>query len=93
MKKLNEDYNPYKVMNIPLESWMEDEEDRFTNIEDFIKQSDEDEFEIGQCYDTVPDKKIICKFCQSDKWIVGVGSCHTSIKCVNCKFELCIHDG
>ena len=61
--------------------------------EDVIKETNCREFEIGQEYEGVPDKKIKCKLCGSDKWIVGRGDYHTSVKCPNCKYELCIHDG
>jgi len=94
MKKINKQYNPYKVANLPFQK----EEDgdysyMYINQEDFIKYSEEDEFEIGQDYEKEPNRKIVCKICHSDKWIVGKGNYHTSIKCINCKYEICIHDG
>jgi DNA-directed RNA polymerase subunit RPC12/RpoP len=63
------------------------------NFEDVIEKTDVDEFEIGQGYDAVPDKKIRCKKCGSTEFIVGVGDYHTAIKCPKCKWELCIHEG
>jgi len=90
MKKLNERYCPYRIMSIPHEGSFDP---GFIEQEDFIEFSDEDEFEIGQEYTNEPDKKIICKYCKSDKWIVGQGEYHTSIKCINCKYEICIHNG
>jgi len=62
----------------------------FSNL---LEESEEDEFEIGQCYEDIPAKKIKCKKCGSDKFIVGVGSYFTAIKCPNCKWEYCIHEG
>ena len=59
----------------------------------FIHETDEDEFSIGQCYDKLPAKKIVCNKCGSDKFIVGTGSYYTAIKCPNCKYEICIHSG
>jgi hypothetical protein len=46
-----------------------------------------------QVYDENFPKTIICRVCGSDKWIVGTGSYFTAIKCINCKYEVCIHDG
>lgn len=63
------------------------------DYDDVIEETEVDEFEIGQSYSDIPDKKIICKKCGSDKWIVGKGDYHTSVKCPNCKYEICIHEG
>lgn len=63
------------------------------NYEDVIEVLEDDEFEIGQDYSGVPDKKIKCKKCGATEFIVGAGHYHTSIKCPKCKGELCIHDG
>jgi hypothetical protein len=51
------------------------------------------EFHIGQGYEEKPCKVLICKKCGSDKFIVGRGSYYTAIKCPNCNWEQCIHDG
>lgn len=56
-------------------------------------ESEEDEFEIGQGYEGVPVKKLICKKCGSGEWIVGQGSYYTAIKCPKCLYELTIHTG
>ena len=61
--------------------------------EDYYEAVDDDEFEIGQSYSGVPDKKIVCRKCGSERWIVGTGEYHTSIKCPNCLYEICIHEG
>ena len=58
------------------------------NYNEVISEEDMDEFEIGQFYSGISDKKLFCKKCGSDKWIVGRGEYHTSIKCPNCKYEL-----
>lgn len=63
------------------------------DFSDVLRESDADEFEIGQSYEGVPDKRIECKICGSKQFIVGVGSFHTSIKCPNCLWEMCIHTG
>jgi len=53
----------------------------------------DDSFQIGQCYDDEPATTLSCTKCGSDKFMVGKGSYFTAIKCPNCKWELCIHDG
>ena len=50
-------------------------------------------FHIGQCYDDNAADTVVCEKCKSDKFYVGEGSYFTVIKCINCKWELCIHDG
>lgn len=61
--------------------------------EDVISETKDDEFEIGQIYENHPAKKIKCKKCGCDNFIIGIGSYYTAIKCPICKWELCIHDG
>jgi len=39
-----------------------------------------------------PDKKIKCKICGSNAFNVATSSYRTSIRCVNCLWELCVHD-
>ena len=63
------------------------------SFEDVIELVDDDAFQIGQGYANIPDKKMVCIKCGSDKWIVGQGDWHTAIKCPNCKYEICIHNG
>lgn len=62
-------------------------------FEEVLEETDEDEFVIGQVYEDKPDKKLVCKKCGTDKFIIGAGTYHTSIKCPNCKYEKTIHDG
>ena len=57
------------------------------------KTIDRGDFHIGQSYSNKPNKTIICKNCGNDKFLVGKGSYHTAIKCINCQWELCINDG
>jgi hypothetical protein len=66
---------------------------REPEYEEVIEFSQEDEFSIGQCYSKVPDAKLVCKKCKGDRWIVGQGEYHTSIKCPNCLYEITIASG
>lgn len=61
--------------------------------ERFVHEVEDDEFSIGQTYEEEPAKKIRCNTCKSDKFIVGKGNAFTAIKCPNCLWELCVHDG
>lgn len=63
------------------------------NYHDVIQELEIDEFEIGQGYEERVAKKIRCKKCGNEKFVVGVDSYYTAIKCPTCKWELCIHSG
>lgn len=51
------------------------------------------DFHIGQIYDEEPAETYICKKCGADKFIVGAGDYFTALKCTNCGWEMCIHEG
>ena len=51
------------------------------------------DFHIGQCYEKTTAKTLICIKCGADKFMVGQGSYFTALKCFNCKWEVCIHEG
>lgn len=59
---------------------------------EFIEKQRND-FSIGQGYTRKKCKTILCKECNSDKFIVGVDDWFTAIKCPTCGWEVCIHDG
>lgn len=62
--------------------------------DDVIQKLTKDEtFIIGQCYEEVAATTIACKLCGSKKFNVGQGSYYTVIKCVNCDWQLCVHEG
>ncbi len=62
-------------------------------FDEVVEFSQEDEFEIGQCYEDIPAHKLRCKKCGGDKFIVGQGSYYTAIKCPTCLWEKSIHEG
>jgi len=51
------------------------------------------EFHVGQCYEKEPAKPIACVKCNGVEFHVAQGSYFTAIRCPNCKWEYCIHDG
>lgn len=51
------------------------------------------ELHIGQSHETKPAQILKCRVCGSDKFIIGQMSCFTAIKCPNCGYEFCIHEG
>ena len=62
-------------------------------FDSILKEVDQGDFSIGQCYEKTPAKTLICKKCGANTFIVGIGSYFTAIKCKKCKWELCIHNG
>lgn len=60
---------------------------------DVIETIDDGKFDIGQSYESNAAETLYCKKCKTNKFIVGQGSCFTAIKCPNCGWQLCIHDG
>ncbi len=40
-----------------------------------------------------PDKVVKCNVCNGDKFNVAGGSYRTSIRCINCQYEVLIHEG
>ena len=50
-------------------------------------------FHIGQSYENRPASAIACAICGSQEFRVGRGAYFTGIKCPNCGWEYCIHNG
>jgi len=67
--------------------------DEATRQDDVLVATDADEFEIGQCYENHPAKRLECKKCGSKQFIVGAGNYYTALKCPTCKWECCVHEG
>ena len=80
-------YNPNKLKT------EEEDEYHYMQDEDLLEKIERGDFHIGPSYENKPDETLICKECKNDKFIVGQGSYHTSIKCPNCGWEYCVHDG
>ena len=60
---------------------------------DVLDKISNDIFHITAGFNREKLKTLVCKRCGSDEFNVGVGDYYTAIKCKNCKWELCIHDG
>lgn len=52
-----------------------------------------DPFRIGQCYANKPAAKLACAACGNDKFSVGSSDYFTAIRCDDCGWEVCIHNG
>jgi hypothetical protein len=63
------------------------------NPDDLTEQIDDETFHIGQCYEDDAARVLRCTKCKSREFNVGQGSYFTAIRCVNCHWEACIHDG
>jgi hypothetical protein len=50
-------------------------------------------FSIGQSYEDEPAKDMYCDLCKGTEFNVGQGSYFTALRCVTCKWEVCIHNG
>jgi len=64
-----------------------------SNKQEFEMATEEKIFSIGQYFDKNPATAIRCKTCKGLQFNVGKGSYFTAVKCVNCGWEVCIHDG
>ena len=52
------------------------------------------DWKIGQSYDnTISTETIVCSICGGVEFNVGSGTYFTGIRCVKCKYEICVHDG
>lgn len=61
--------------------------------DDVLKEELDGKFQIGQVYDKEPASTLICKKCGTDKFNVGFGTYFTAIRCPNCKYQYCVHNG
>jgi len=59
----------------------------------YDKKRDDKTWHIGQSYDGIKASSLFCAVCGSKEFNVGQGSWYTAIRCVNCKWEVSIHDG
>ena len=50
-------------------------------------------FTIGQTGDDNPAATYQCVRCGGTKFNVGTGKYYTAIRCVECKWEMCVHEG
>ena len=58
-----------------------------------IELPEDETFIIGQCYENEAATTLSCNKCGSKSFNVGQGTYYTAIKCINCDWQLCIHDG
>lgn len=64
------------------------------NIDEVIKCLPRDDtFHIGQSYEKRAAITLSCAYCGSKEFMVGKAEYFTAIRCPNCGWEACIHDG
>jgi ribosomal protein S27E len=64
------------------------------DIDEVVEKFKKDKtFVIGQIYERHAATTLRCKKCKSMAFNVGSGSWFTAIKCVNCEWQICVHDG
>lgn len=73
--------------NLPLEKYEWDADELFRPA----KQ--QQPFHIGQSYENAPAKQMQCSHCGGVEFHVGKGNFFTAVRCVKCRWELCIHNG
>ena len=89
---MDESYDPKKLISKEIE-YPKIPGEFYTEWDNPLRAKDSTIFNIGQSYSEEPDKTIFCAICGSDKFYVGQGAYHTSIKCPTCEYELTIHTG
>lgn len=57
------------------------------------KLTADETFKIGQFYESKAATTLRCKLCKGTSFMVGLGSYYTAIKCVNCDWQECVHEG
>lgn len=75
-------YDPKKIVKIES-----------PDQDDYLEEKEEIEFNIGQHYKETPARTLVCKHCKNEEFKVAIDYCFTAIKCINCEYEICIHDG
>lgn len=67
-------------------------DDNNKRVDDYLVETTEKILHIKD-YEGNEAQEIKCKVCGSDKFIVGIRSYLTVIKCPSCEWELNIHEG
>ena len=86
---MNEFYYP---SNIQERLKISEHDVLFGRNEDLLEQFNNG-WHVGQSYEKEPCTQYRCKICGSDKFEVGYDSYFTALRCPNCKYEVCVHDG
>ena len=67
-------------------------DDAFKVYDDLVEEKKDGTFHIGQFYDKIA-VTLFCKVCGGKAFNVGTSDHWTGIKCVQCGWEICIHEG
>jgi len=64
------------------------------NSEEVVEKCEKSEFEHLQSYAKIVPATLRCKTCKATQFFVGHNDAYqTIIKCPNCKWEYCVHEG
>jgi hypothetical protein len=74
-----------KDFHDPKKTIKEDSEITFTK--------DDGVFHIGQCYVEKVASTLYCKNCGGNHFNVGISDYFTAVRCINCEWEICVHNG
>ncbi len=58
-----------------------------------VEMKNRNDFKIDRGSQSAGIKTLICKICNSDRFIVGQAEYFTAVKCIECGYELGIHEG
>lgn len=90
LKKDAEDWPDYWPGKLKIP---DDEDNWCIDADYFCKESDEDVFHIGELCSNQAAELVKCKICGGSNFNVGRGNYYTAIRCLECQWEVCIHDG
>lgn len=72
---------------------MDDEWPKGTTYDVYEFSDDGEPFHVGQSYEHKVVRTLICRKCRGATFNVGQGNHYTAMRCVTCKWEICIHEG
>lgn len=68
-------------------------EEEYLFRQDYLDERNDGIFTTGPSGDDIPCSTCYCKRCGGNTFYVGKGDWFTSVKCVTCNYEICVHEG
>lgn len=87
-------YNPKNIGHPLSESLQEDVDNGYlAEGKDFFLSETEERVHIGQPYEKDFARVLECKYCKGKLFNVAQGSYITVVRCIQCEYEVTVHDG
>lgn len=67
--------------------------DQAVIMEYVIEKRQQKNFHLVKSQDEGCCETLVCKLCENDQFIIGQKEYFTALKCVNCNYEIGIHEG